>query len=165
MNENILLPLILQVVGVLVIIAEIIIPSGGILSIIALALLGYSLYGVFANVSTSAGLMFLGADIVMIPILVVVGLKILANSSLTLRKSLKSENGVTSQPEGLEKMTGMEGRSVTPLRPSGTAVIDGKRVDVVSRGEFIEKDAPVTVVKVTGNQIIVKQIQIERSES
>lgn len=157
MNEHILLPLILQIVGVIVIIAEIIIPSGGLLAIIAIALLGYSLYGVFTDVSTAAGLMFLGADMVMIPILVVVGLKILANSPVTLRKSLNSEDGVTSQAEGLENMAGMEGNTLTPLRPSGAAMIDGKRVDVVSRGEFIEKDTPVIVIKITGNQIIVKQ--------
>lgn len=159
MNEHILLPLILQIVGVIVIIAEIIIPSGGLLSIIAIGLLGYSLYSVFTEVSFSAGLMFLGADIVMIPILVVVGLKVLANSPVTLRKSLKSENGVTSQSEDLEKISGMEGTTITPLRPSGAAIITGKRMDVVSRGEFIEKDTPVIVIKVTGNQIIVKQLE------
>ncbi len=35
------------------------------------------------------------------------------------------------------------------------AIIDGKRVDVVTRGEYIEKDSEITVTAVTGNQIIV----------
>ncbi len=158
MSEDLMLPLTLQIAGVVVIIAEIIIPSGGLLSLMAACLFGYSLYTVFSNVSISVGLVFLTADIVTIPILVIMGLKLLAKSPVTLRKSLKSEEGVTAQPHELEKLEGMEGTTVTLLRPSGTAIIDGKRVDVVSRGEFIEKDTSVVVLSITGNQIIVKQI-------
>jgi hypothetical protein len=29
--------------------------------------------------------------------------------------------------------------ALTPLRPSGTADIDGERVDVVAEGDFVEK--------------------------
>jgi membrane-bound serine protease (ClpP class) len=37
------------------------------------------------------------------------------------------------------------------------AIIDGKRVDVVTRGEYIEKDSAIMVIAVTGNQIIVRK--------
>ena len=49
----------------------------------------------------------------------------------------------------------MEGVAVTDLRPSGMAMIDNKRVDVVTRGEYIEKNTELTVHSVSGNQIIV----------
>jgi membrane-bound serine protease (ClpP class) len=52
---------------------------------------------------------------------------------------------------------GREGKSVTDLRPGGTAIIDDKRLDVVSRGEYIEKGSNLIVVEVTGNQIIVRE--------
>jgi len=42
-----LIPALLQVIGIMVIIAEIFIPSLGVLAVIALALLSYSLYIVF----------------------------------------------------------------------------------------------------------------------
>jgi membrane-bound serine protease (ClpP class) len=51
----------------------------------------------------------------------------------------------------------MQGAAVTDLRPVGTAVINGKRVDVVTRGEYIEKNAAIIVTGVTGNQIIVRK--------
>ncbi len=158
MSEDLILPIILQLLGEVVIIAEIIIPSGGLLALIASCLFGYSLYIVFTSVSISVGLMFLCADVITIPILVIMGLKLLAKSPVTLRKSLKSEDGVTSQPHELDELQGMEGTTVTLLRPSGTAIINGKRVDVVSRGEIVEKDISVVVLSVTGNQVIVKQI-------
>ena len=157
MKDTILLPIILQVVGVIVIIAEIILPSGGLLSVLAAGIFGYSLYIVFHDVSTSVGFFFVTADAILIPILVIVGLKLLAKSPATLRKTLSREDGVTSQSSELDKYIGMEGTAITDLRPAGTATINGKRVDVVSRGEYLDKDSEIVVSTITGNQIIVRK--------
>ena len=150
-------PVLLQLAGVIIIIAEIFLPSGGLLSLIAIGLFGYSLFIVFHDVSTMAGIWFVLADLLIIPTLVMVGLKILARSPATLQETLSSDSGVVSQSPELESFMGCEGRSVTDLHPGGTAIIDGKRLDVVSRGEYIEKDRNLVVVEVTGNQIIVKE--------
>ena len=80
MNNTLLLPVILQLVGVAIIIAEIILPSGGILSLVAAAVFGYSLYTVFSSISMAAGFAFVAADVILIPVLVVVGLKLMAKS-------------------------------------------------------------------------------------
>ena len=151
------IPVVLQLAGVLVIIAEIILPSGGFLSLVAVGLFGYSLFIVFHDISTMAGTYFVLADLIIIPALLALGLKILARSPATLRETLSSKNGVVSQSPELESFMGREGKSVTDLRPGGTAIVDGKRLDVVSRGEYIEKDSNLIVVEVTGNQIIVRE--------
>ena len=157
MNDRMLLPIVLQFVGVIVIIAEIILPSGGILSIVALGVFGYSLFVVFNEISKTVGFAFVAADLVLIPVLVIVGLKLLAKSPVTLRKTLSREEGVTSQPPELDSYINTQGTAVTNLRPAGMAVINGKRVDVVTRGEYIEKDSAIIVTAVTGNQIIVRK--------
>jgi membrane-bound ClpP family serine protease len=157
MNDSLLLPIILQLVGVVVIIAEIILPSGGILSIVALSVFGYSLYIAFSEISKTVGFAFVAADLVLIPVLVIVGLKLLARSPVTLRKTLSREEGVSSQSSELESYVGTQGNAVTDLRPAGIAVIYGKRVDVVTRGEYLEKDSEIIVTAVTGNQIIVRK--------
>ncbi len=157
MNDSLLLPIMLQLAGVVVVIAEIILPSGGILSIVALGAFGYSLFLVFNEISETIGFAFLAADLVLIPVLVIVGLKLLARSPVTLRKTLSREEGVSSQPPELESYMGTQGTAVTNLRPAGTAVINDKRVDVVTRGEYIEKGAAIRVSAVTGNQIIVRK--------
>ena len=151
------IPVLLQLAGVIIIIAEIFLPSGGLLSLMAAGLFGYSLFIVFHDISAMAGTYFVLADLFMIPVLVVVGLKILARSPATLRETLSSDSGVVSQSPELENFMGREGKSVTVLHPGGTAIIDGKRLDVVSRGEYIEKDSNLIVVEVTGNQIIVRE--------
>lgn len=146
----------LQLFGILVIIAEIILPSGGILSLIAAGVIGYSLFVVFTQVSNAVGIAFVAADVIILPLLVLVGLKMLARSPLTLKERLSRQNGVVSQSPELDKLMGKEGVVSSALHPAGTAVIDTRRVDVVSRGEFIEKGTEVVVVEVTGNRIVVK---------
>ncbi len=155
--SNLTFPIVLQILAVFVIIVEVIIPTGGILAILSTGLVGGSLYMVFTGVSKTAGYAFVAADLVVIPAAVYVGLKLLARSPAALKKSLTREDGVQSQSPELEGYLGMDGVTVTDLRPSGVALIDGKRLDVVSRGEYLEKNSPVTVIAVTGNQIIVRQ--------
>jgi len=157
MNDSLFLPIVLQLAGIVVIIAEIILPSGGILSIAALGLFGYSLFIVFNEISNTVGFAFVAADLVLIPVLVIVGLKLLARSPVTLRKTLSRKEGVSSQSSELDSYIDMEGTAVTDLRPAGIAVINGKRVDVVTRGEYFEKDSVILVIAVTGNQIIVRK--------
>ena len=157
MQGNLITPIILQLLGVAVIIAEVIIPSGGILSILATGIFGYSIYLVFSGVSNVAGAAFLIVDIITLPIVVIIGLKMLAKSPVTLRKTLSSKEGVSSQSPELEQYLNVEGTTVTDLRPAGMARINGKRVDVVSRGEYIDKNMNIYVSDVTGNQIIVRE--------
>jgi membrane-bound serine protease (ClpP class) len=157
MNSNLSLPILLQLAGVLVIIAEIILPSGGILSLLAAGLFAYSLYHVFAHMSASAGMAFVIADLILIPILVYIGIKFMARSPVTLRSTLSREDGVTSQSRDQNRYLGRTGRAATDLRPSGVAMIDGERMDVVTRGEYIEKRTGIIVIAVRGNQIVVKE--------
>ncbi len=158
MNKAIHLPIILQLIGILVIIAEIILPSGGILSILATGLFGYSLYIVFTHISSSAGMAFIMADLILIPILVYFGIKFLAKSPVTLRTKLSKQDGVTSQSLDQNDYLEKQGRAITDLRPSGVALFNEERLDVVTRGEYLEKQTDITVIAVRGNQIIVKQI-------
>jgi membrane-bound serine protease (ClpP class) len=47
---------------------------------------------------------------------------------------------------------------LTVLRPSGTAVFNNERIDVVSEGDFIDQNAKITVIKVEGVRIVVRKI-------
>jgi membrane-bound ClpP family serine protease len=152
-----LLPILLQLLGILVILAEIFIPSLGVLTVIALGLFSYSLYLAFTTISNFAGMVFVGLDLLAIPIVLVLGLKLLAASPLSLKNKLSSKDGVVSQAPDLGNYRDKQGKSVTDLRPAGTALINGKRLDVVTDGEYIEADTPIIVTGVTGNRIIVER--------
>ena len=152
------LAILLQLIGAAIIITDVVVPSGGILSLLAAALIGYSIYHVFTEISLQAGYTLVAVDLVALPIIILAGLKLLAKSPATLRTELSSSSGFTSQSMEKEAYLGKKGVAVTDLRPSGVAVIDGKRLDVVSRGEYISRDAEVIVTSVSGNRIVVVEL-------
>ncbi|MEK7866617.1 MAG: NfeD family protein [Planctomycetota bacterium] len=76
---------------------------------------------------------------------------------LALKKSLEDKEGCVSAAEDLSILVNEEGVAITPLRPSGTARISGRRVDVVTEGDMIESGARVRVIKVEGARVIVKK--------
>src|SRR6187399_788255 len=51
---------------------------------------------------------------------------------------------------------GMHGTAVTILRPSGKARFADHIVDVVTEGEFIARETPVTVIQTDGMRVVVK---------
>ena len=53
------------------------------------------------------------------------------------------------------------GVAYTHLRPSGTALIDGKRIDVISEGNLIERGTSIKVIKVEGSRVIVRTINCQ----
>lgn len=77
---------------------------------------------------------------------------------MILTDSTSSENGYVSNVNRLD-LIGRKGVTVTDLRPAGIAVIDEERIDVVSEGSFIAKDAIVRVIKTEGSRIVVREIK------
>jgi len=152
-----LLPAILQVIGVIVAFIEVFIPSFGILAAIAFGLFSYSLYLIFTNISDTAGMVVVILDIILVPVLVFVWLKMLAKSPLALKKELNKQQGVVSQAKELESYIQMKGTAVTDLRPAGIAEINMKRLDVVTDGEYIEANTTVVVREVSGNRVVVSK--------
>ena len=71
------------------------------------------------------------------------------------RMTLTAADTGTAQAAGLTKLTGQTGTAITPLRPSGTILIAGKRVDAITGGDFVEKGTGVIVVRVEGTGVIV----------
>jgi membrane-bound serine protease (ClpP class) len=50
------------------------------------------------------------------------------------------------------------GTALTVLRPSGTALINGKRVDVVTEGAMIQRGTPIKVVAIEGLRVVVRAV-------
>jgi len=59
--------------------------------------------------------------------------------------------------EDYSDLVGNRGIVINQLRPAGIAEFGGRRLDVVSDGDYLEKGEPVEVVEVTGNRIVVKK--------
>lgn len=135
-----------------------IIPGFGFVGISGLICLFIASYISYTKLNPMAG--FAVSLISLITIIVMI--KILPKTriwkKLQLEETTSKGAGYSATRMGLEKLIGKEGITLTPLHPVGTAIIDGKRVDVVSEVGMIDKDRKVVVVKVEGNRVIVKEV-------
>ncbi len=77
---------------------------------------------------------------------------------LVLEERQERTKGFSSASETLQLLLGAKGLSTTTLRPSGIAEINGKRVDVVSDGGYIQAHTPVEVVRVEGGKVVVRAL-------
>lgn len=98
-------------------------------------------------------LVALGASLAILPFLH----RLPYGRSLVLQTGLDSLSGWASAPEADSKWVGKRGTVASPLRPAGIADLEDERVDVVSQGEYIEAGAPIVVVRVEGNRIVVRR--------
>lgn len=74
--------------------------------------------------------------------------------SMTLMTTSVGEAGLGDQLAGLD---GQSGTAMTPLRPSGTVLVAGKRVDAITGGEFLDVGTRVRVVRTHGLGVLVRQ--------
>ena len=72
-----------------------------------------------------------------------------------LSKRTDAESGYNSADPALNRFMEQQGVALTPLHPAGTAEINGERVDVVTRGEFVDAGCAICVVQVEGVRVVV----------
>jgi membrane-bound serine protease (ClpP class) len=58
-----------------------------------------------------------------------------------------------------EALVGQRGRTTTPLMPSGKARFGNELVDVVTDGEFVDRDMLVEVVEAQGSRVVVRPVE------
>ena len=153
------LAILLLGLGLAFIVAEVLFPSLGVLSFLAAASIIGSIATAF-GISTGVGINFLVAVAVLVPAMILLGLKLFPKSPIGRHMvvgGLSHESSPVTDPRDLEVL-GKEGLTLSPLRPAGMARIDGRRVDVVSRGELIDPDTPVKVIDVRGNRVVVARL-------
>jgi membrane-bound serine protease (ClpP class) len=84
---------------------------------------------------------------------------------LVLGSEMAADLGYESAPAADRQWLGRSGTALSPLRPSGVAEIEGRRVDVVSDGSFIETGALIEVIRVDGNRVVVRRARVRQEET
>lgn len=153
---------VLLLVGFCLVVLEVFIPSGGTLTITAIISVGVSVYFAFAQ-SPGTGILFLAIAVVGMPLLAYEMLKLFPKTEIGRRFLLfgpkDHEEVATSSERKLRSYEGKRGMTTTKLRPAGVAEIEGERVNVVSEGMIIESGKAVEVVDVSGNRVVVREVE------
>lgn len=152
-------PLLLLAAGLMLLIAEVFIPSGGMIGILALSCLGVSLWQAFRQ-STDLGMKFLLADFLLMPLVLALAVYLWPKTPIAkrifLRPPVPEEIEVSHSAQRLDHLVGQLGRALTPLRPSGMVDFDGRRLDGVSEEGLIPSGALVQAVRVRSGRLIVR---------
>lgn len=143
--------------GLVFLFLEVFVPSGGILGILALGFVAFGIFGIFHQGRPLLGV----GSIAGTSVAVILGLRF-GLRRLSFAGSM-TPDASTSVDEGIEDLVGKEGVTLTPLRPVGMALIEGKRIDVVTMGDFLDRDVPVRVVDNEGNRVVVRAVRAPRS--
>lgn len=159
--------IILLVIGVVLVILEVLLPSGGIISLFAGAAFIAALVYAF-QASAAAGLIMLLLLMVTVPGVVILGFSILPKTPFGRRMTLSPGNDNDPAPKPVNTpgvsdrdfslLQAKQGVAVTDLRPSGIAEIDDERYSVVAQCEVIPKGTAVEVIKIEGNSIVVDEV-------
>lgn len=71
-------------------------------------------------------------------------------------------SGYTVQTETDTRIAlGLQGKSLSMLRPAGRGRFEGVTYDVMTRGEFIEAGVPIEIIQVEGNRYVVRELEKE----
>jgi membrane-bound serine protease (ClpP class) len=148
--------ILLLALGLGLILAEVLFPSFGVLSVLATAAIVAAVALAFRE-STASGVRFLVATALLVPGAILIGFKLFPRSPFGRRMvagGLSFESTPALDRRDVE-LLGQEGELEAPCRPAGMARIAGRRVDVVTRGEWLERGERVRVVEVQGNRVVV----------
>ncbi len=152
--------LLLFVVGIILCFIEILVPGFGIFAVGGIGCIVGSIFLTTPDVATA--IKYLAIVLVVMAVCAPILLKLFSKSKffdrLLVRERLTTEDGYVAGRKEQADYIGANGVAATTLRPSGTVELeDGTRIDVVTRGEFIEKGEPVQVVRKEGTWLVVEK--------
>lgn len=156
MEEPITIFAVLLAVGILLICAEVFVPGGILGAAGTVALIGAMAVSFWAF-HEAAVFVSLGI-VVLLGVMIALWIKLFPKSRIGKRMTLSEDaKDFEATQKGLEEFLGKEGETKSDLHPGGFAIIDGKRVDVVTEGGMIAKGVRVRVIEVEGNRVVVRQ--------
>ena len=150
------------------IVAEVFVPSGGLISIFALACLAGGIV-IFFHHSATAGWIGVAIAAIMIPTVLVIAYKMFPKTrfgkSVTLTPPERQHGDAVPDTSELKELLGAVGVVITPLRPVGMCDFSGQRVECVAESGYVDKGKKVKVISVESTQLTVRIIEEDPREA
>lgn len=157
-------PILMVLAGVALLITEMFVPGFGIPGI-AGSMLSIAGIVLWARNWEEALLIALGVILVLVVAFVFVVRSALrgklSRSRFILTDAVRFGAGYSNDFKP-EQLVGKEGVAASELRPAGIGTFGEDRIDVVSDGEYIKRGSRITVLRLEGRRIIVKQADREK---
>ena len=160
MSNSLTTALVFQAVGIALLVAEIFLPSHGVLIALGLGSLGGGIYAAF-QFSLIVGYVSLLLSLVLVPTFAVMAVRLWPNTFIGRRIAPPNEEFRRSESprDGngeLRGLIGQTGLTLTPLRPVGTCDFGGRRVECLAESGMIDRDSKVVAIDVQGQSLVVR---------
>ncbi len=144
------------IAGICCMVLEVFLP-GLVIGFLGALLFVFASYVAYTTAGFPAGLGVLGGAVVGSVVAIYSTLKVLPTTPMAKRWIPKTAITAVSN-ETPKLQIGQIGTALTPLRPGGVAIFDGKRYDVESRSGMVEKNLQVRVVAIEGARVVVEKL-------
>ena len=156
--DPLIIALICFVIAAALAVADLFVPSGGILALSSFLAAVMSVFFAFRS-SPTAGTAMLIVILVAIPIFIVVALRVWPHTPLGRRIILRTPEAVAAKQaptiEPLHELIGQVGVSQNSLMPSGYVRINHRNFNAVCESDIIEAGQNVEVIAVRQNNLVV----------
>ncbi|MBA4064935.1 MAG: hypothetical protein C0501_14715 [Isosphaera sp.] len=152
--------LILFTLGVVCLLAEVLLPTGGVLVVGSLLFFALGVGIILAQGTTTEAVVATAALAVGLPAAGYVAVAAYRRMSIGGELDVGEAGGVipVSGQAELDALKNRTGRTVSPMRPSGSVEFDGRRIDAMTEGVMLDAGVWVRCVAVKGTVVIVRQI-------
>jgi membrane-bound serine protease (ClpP class) len=158
MTDYLTIALVLFAIGVILLLAEILLPTGGILVVASLLFFAVGVGIILRYGDTVEAAVAIGGLAIGLPAAGFVAVHAWRRMSIGSSLDAAGSAGPAGTGE-LEALKGRTGRTASPMRPSGTVEFDGRRVDAMTEGMMLDAGVWVKCVGVRGTTVIVRQLE------
>ena len=155
---------ILLLVGLALVIAEIFVPSGGIIGFLSFSSIAAAVVMAFYKNGPVTGAIFLVIACGAVPIALGAAFRFLPDTPVGRRllPTIPTAEEVlpdNEQRRRLRQLVGRVGKVKSKMLPSGAVLIDGQTIDAVSEGLPLEPGQTVRMIEVRGTQVVVRAVE------
>jgi len=150
---------ILLAVGLILVVLEFFVPSGGVIGLSAFCCLVAAIVMAFRS-SGGMGLVFMTGAVLGVPLIIALGVQWWPYTPMGSRILLRNPTSAEVMPDtdDMKSLLGKIGETRSLMMPSGAVEIDGKMVDAMSEGQVIELGQQVKVIDVRGMHVVVRPV-------
>jgi membrane-bound serine protease (ClpP class) len=159
----IILAICLYFAAAALIVAEVFIPSAGIITICAIGCLAGGIAIFFSQGGPVAGWIGISVAVVMLPTVWIIAYRLFPKTrfgkSVMLAPPQQQGGGGVPDSDRINTLIGTKAVVITPLRPVGICDFSGERLECVAESGYVEKGKTVQVIRVAGTQLTVRVVE------
>lgn len=150
--------ILLFAIAAIVLVAEVFIPSHGVLTVVGLGFLVVAIVKTFAY-GQVAGVLAIIATLIVLPVFAVTAVKVWPHTRIG--RILSPLNPVSTKEqkladlEDIVALVGRQGRTLSPMRPVGACEFDGRRLECICESGMIDAGVVVRAVGIKGRNLEV----------